>query len=576
MALQHLPFQKKIALFFAWTVVVLTGIFCAIFINNRYLVGTASSIAHAQDILLHTEELRTQVDEIHNGVQSYIITGEEKYLQMPRIAGARIDSSLFNLRALTQGSVRQQARLDALDTLIGKIIMAKDQLVTLRKEQGFAPAQRAFADGADEADDARRLMVAIQDEEDQRFAKSKASNVRSIRNSSIIVSVFIAIMVLLLVAAYTVIVRNTQRRNDAEEEIRNINRSLEQLVDEKARAAIEQERHYRFLVENMREGIQIIDFDWRYRFVNKSVVEQSQLPKDALLGHTMMERYPGIERSLLFSKLQRCMKDRIPELFENEFAYTDGNRRWFELSVQPVPEGVLILSVDVTDRKKAEAELTAHQLRQQKLITATAIKVQEKERNELGRELHDNINQIQATIKLYLEMARNGHVSGFDPVQSSYEYINLAIEETRKLSHSLVAPSLGEMSLDEVLHRLAVEASLSNDLCVEFVNHSKKQVMLDKNKELMLYRIAQEQITNIRKYAKAQNARLVLDAGPDQIVFSISDNGVGFDPDQEMKGIGLRNIRNRVAFYSGQMKLHTAPGKGCVLEIIVPSNESAA
>ena len=71
----------------------------------------------------------------------------------------------------------------------------------------------------------------------------------------------------------------------------------------------------------------------------------------------MMEKYPGIENTMLFQTLQRCMYRRISEKIENEFTYPDGTKGWFELRIEPVPEGLFILSIDISDRKKAEEEL---------------------------------------------------------------------------------------------------------------------------------------------------------------------------------------------------------------------------
>jgi PAS domain S-box-containing protein len=146
-------------------------------------------------------------------------------------------------------------------------------------------------------------------------------------------------------------------RKQAEETIRLLNLELEKRVEEKTSEVIKKEQQYRFLLQNMREGIQIISYDWRYVFVNNSVVNQSKYSNEELLGHTMMEKYPGIENTEMFKVLQRCMKDRIATVFENEFTFPDGTNEWFELSIQPVPEGVFILSMDITERKKAENNL---------------------------------------------------------------------------------------------------------------------------------------------------------------------------------------------------------------------------
>ncbi|MBN2030057.1 PAS domain S-box protein [bacterium] len=119
----------------------------------------------------------------------------------------------------------------------------------------------------------------------------------------------------------------------------------------------ESEKRYRSTLENMLEGCQIIGHDWQYVYVNKMVCRHGRKTKKELLGHTMMEVYPGIENTEMFSFLERCMEKRIPHRMENEFVYSDGKKRWFELSMQPVPEGVFTLSLDITERKKAENKI---------------------------------------------------------------------------------------------------------------------------------------------------------------------------------------------------------------------------
>ena len=87
----------------------------------------------------------------------------------------------------------------------------------------------------------------------------------------------------------------------------------------------------------------------------------------------------------------------------------------------------------------------------------------------------------------------------------------------------------------------------------------------------MLYRIVQEQMNNITKYAQAKEVTIYLTAIDDQILLSIADDGQGFDTSKRNKGIGLKNIQNRIEFYAGSMKIISAPGQGCTLEIAIPS-----
>ncbi|MGE5774677.1 MAG: PAS domain S-box protein [Chloroflexota bacterium] len=128
-------------------------------------------------------------------------------------------------------------------------------------------------------------------------------------------------------------------------------------------AALEHERRYHRVLDTLMEGCQIIDFDWRYVYVNQVVAEQGRHKPEELLGRTMMEIYPGIENTELFSHLRTGMEERASSRMENRFVFPDGNIGWFELSIQPVEEGIFILSTDVTERKRAERALRESQVR---------------------------------------------------------------------------------------------------------------------------------------------------------------------------------------------------------------------
>jgi PAS domain S-box-containing protein len=110
-------------------------------------------------------------------------------------------------------------------------------------------------------------------------------------------------------------------------------------------------------IDSLREGVQILSPTWRYLYVNEAAARHGRKSPEDLLGRTMLECYPGIEATEVFSVLERCMKERATESLENEFEYADGQRAWFELRVQPCPEGLIVLSLDVTERKRLEASL---------------------------------------------------------------------------------------------------------------------------------------------------------------------------------------------------------------------------
>ena len=120
---------------------------------------------------------------------------------------------------------------------------------------------------------------------------------------------------------------------------------------------IGQKESFHTTLENLFEGCQIIDFEYRYLFINNAAVKQGKKTSEELLGHTMMEMYPGIETTPMFSVLRQCMQERIPRQMENEFIFEDGTKGCYFQSFEPVPEGVYIMSTNITERNQAEEAL---------------------------------------------------------------------------------------------------------------------------------------------------------------------------------------------------------------------------
>ncbi len=147
-----------------------------------------------------------------------------------------------------------------------------------------------------------------------------------------------------------------------EEAAIDISFALENLRrDEEHRLSIlalrDSEQRYRNTLDNILEGCQLIDFDWRYVYLNDAAAIHNRRPNTELLGQRMPDVWPGIVDTDVFAMLKNCMEQRRQVHQEIEFRFPDGSLGWFDLRAQPVPEGIFILSVDITDRHHAEIAL---------------------------------------------------------------------------------------------------------------------------------------------------------------------------------------------------------------------------
>jgi len=126
--------------------------------------------------------------------------------------------------------------------------------------------------------------------------------------------------------------------------------------------------HHYEMFDDMLEGVQVIDREYRYVYVNNTVANHGRVKKKELLGRTMMEKYPGIEKTEMFDILSKCLKEKKSQRLLNKFEFPDGQFGYFELRMQPVPEGVLILSMDVSKEKNLETELRMFNDRLEELV----------------------------------------------------------------------------------------------------------------------------------------------------------------------------------------------------------------
>jgi len=221
----------------------------------------------------------------------------------------------------------------------------------------------------------------------------------------------------------------------------------------------------------------------------------------------------------------------------------------------------LITITDVTDKLKIQEELNlAKEMKQKEIMEA-----QEKSRSDIGRELHDNINQLLAASTLYFNSL---HITSDRDRLLKEKGINIiatANEEIRKLSASLVSPTLYNRSLKESIEYFSKSFELTNINLEIDINITEDTI--PEGLKVNIYRIIQEQFNNIIKYAEATKVKIALIQSGNSLTLEISDNGKGFDLKEKSEGIGLTNIVYRTEAYNGNLNIETSAGNGCKLTI---------
>lgn len=231
---------------------------------------------------------------------------------------------------------------------------------------------------------------------------------------------------------------------------------------------------------------------------------------------------------------------------------------------------ILAIHNNITERVRLEEKLEEERLLKQKEITEATIQVQEKERNEISTELHDNVNQQLTVAMMYIASVQQKLPESSELLKQSSSFILNAIEEIRKLSQSLVTPLIKHFGLSKAVEGLMDDISAVNTFQTELNADLFYEDDIKYDFKLNLFRIAQEQMNNIIKHAKAKHVSIDLTRDKNEIVFKVTDDGVGFDISQQRKGIGIYNIMSRADLYNGIVDIETAPGKGCTTKIIFP------
>jgi PAS domain S-box-containing protein len=237
-------------------------------------------------------------------------------------------------------------------------------------------------------------------------------------------------------------------------------------------------------------------------------------------------------------------------------------------------QGLLIghfaIQTDITEKRRLERQLQEEVEQRQKSITSAIVKAQELERAELSKELHDNVNQILTTVKLHLDMIKSGSYNSSVLVDKAMRYVQTSIDEIRQISKRLAASQWIGSQLGSSIRELIESFSITGRIHFQFTEAGLEEAAPAEDISLAVYRIMQEQFTNIIKYSGASTVNVSISIRNNNLRLAIVDDGVGFDTAKHRHGIGISNMHHRVETLNGRIEIKSKPGQGCTLLAVIP------
>lgn len=321
-------------------------------------------------------------------------------------------------------------------------------------------------------------------------------------------------------------------------------------------------------------GVVIRDQNQNIVWVNNAFTKMYGYELNEIIGRDPLDLLQGEDTDMdVVQYVRENLIKKDPFVFEILYYSKHSEKIYARIQVQPIfdengeVKQSFALHTDITQQKKLEEIVEQEKIIKQKEITEAVFVAQENERSEIGRELHDNVNQLLGATRLYIDMAKNDEVNRQSLLTNASTFTLNAIEEIRKLSKTLITPLIKEIGLADSIKDLIEEIMLVHP--IDIISELKfiEEGLSDKFK-LNIFRIVQEQINNVLKHAQAKKININIEDNYGKLLLSIIDDGVGFDTNKRKRGVGLTNIKSRSELYNGIAQLTSEPTKGTSLSII--------
>ena len=361
------------------------------------------------------------------------------------------------------------------------------------------------------------------------------------------------------------------------------------------------EKRYRTTLDNMLEGCQIIGYDWHYLYLNEVAVKQSRMKKEDILGKGMMGVYPGFEYTELFKYIRRCMLDRIPHQMEYEFLFPDGEKKWFTYNIEPVPEGVFILSEDITEHRHLKKELKNHQEHLEDLVRerTSQLETANKEMESFAYSVSHDLRAPLRAVSGYAKLLEEEYGSTLD--EEGNRLINV-IQNSAKTMGSLIDDLLALSRLGrKEIKKNPVDMTQLTQSALHVINKLSDKKTEVKINELhpvnadasLMTQVMINLLSNAIKYSSKKDRPLVevkSEKKNDHLIYSVTDNGAGFDMqyvgklfgvfqrlhssfDFEGTGVGLAIVNLIIRRHNGSVWAEGKVNEGATFYFSLPADE---
>lgn len=341
-------------------------------------------------------------------------------------------------------------------------------------------------------------------------------------------------------------------------------------------ALVESEEKYRSLIQNSPDIIIQLDLEEKVRFINHT---EAGFTKEQVIGKSAYDFVMPEFHKVVREAHKKVLQNQQSQTYETVGLGHDGVKRWFFTNAGPIiindkVAGITLITRDISERKKAEEEIlsTTAQLRQ---LAAHLQNIREEERKRIGREIHDDLGQQLTAIKMdvaWIDKKTSNEFSLIKPkLKNIITLLDGSNESVRKILNELRAGVLDRYGLVDALEWQGQQFTLNTGIPLLFTCN-KTGIPTDEAITTCIYRIFQETLNNITKYANAKKVISSLSYSNEKIVLKIKDDGVGFDitMPKNNQSFGILGMKERVASLGGDFELLSKPGKGTTVRISLP------